>query len=61
MNKKELKSIIFQILREDGVGSSAGILPSNATPNIGGYDGPFGMVKRKINKRNARKRKVKKI
>lgn len=61
MNKRELKSIIFQILKEDGIGSSAGTLPANATPNIGGYDGPFGMIKRKINKRSIRKRKVKKI
>ena len=67
MKRNQLKEIIKNILvgeidlHEDGIGSSAGMIPANSTSNISGYDSPFGsMVKRKINGRKKSKKKGKK-
>jgi len=52
MNKKELKDIILLVLREDGMGSSAGAVPANVTPNVGGYQAPFGAIVRRKKQRS---------
>lgn len=57
--KEMIKSMVWEItneqsLDEDGIGSSAGMMPANSTANISGYDGPFGSkkpIRKKLSRR----------
>lgn len=58
---RDLKDIIklLVIEVENELNEEGGAMPANATPNISGYDSPFGPMMKRTFPRNKKKRRSK--
>ncbi len=56
MTRKQLKEIIRQIVMEEVSINEDGA--ANATPNISGYDAPFGAMMKRVVPKRKKKRKI---